>query len=92
LGSFGYEKKHFKVSMQVSELVLLQAVRSAPADTSSLRRSRAAGIKLKMAPAVSRSIRQKFLRDALVGFGWFVAALNPKLNVFPEVKAASPVA
>jgi hypothetical protein len=92
LGSFGYEKKHFKVSMHVSELVLLQAVRSAPADTSSLRRSRAAGIKLKMAPAVSRSIRQKFLRDALVGFGWFVAALNPKLNVFPEVKAASPVA
>ena len=45
-----------------------------------------------MAPAVSRSIRQKFLHDALVGFGWFVAALNAKLNVFPEIKAAGPVA
>jgi Fe-S oxidoreductase len=32
-GSFGYEKEHFKVSMQIGELVLLPAVRSAPADT-----------------------------------------------------------
>ncbi|HEY0792796.1 MAG TPA: FAD-linked oxidase C-terminal domain-containing protein, partial [Chthoniobacterales bacterium] len=29
-GSFGYEKEHFDVSMQVGELVLLPAVRSAP--------------------------------------------------------------
>jgi len=32
-GSFGYEKEHFEVSMQVGELVLLPAVRSAPAAT-----------------------------------------------------------
>lgn len=32
-GSFGYEEEHFKVSMQIGELVLLPAVRSAPADT-----------------------------------------------------------
>ena len=32
-GSFGYEKEHFDVSMKVGELVLLPAVRSAPADT-----------------------------------------------------------
>jgi Fe-S oxidoreductase/FAD/FMN-containing dehydrogenase len=32
-GSFGYEKEHFKVSMQIGELILLPAVRSAPADT-----------------------------------------------------------
>jgi hypothetical protein len=33
VGSFGYEKQHFKVLMQVGELVLLPAVSSAPADT-----------------------------------------------------------
>jgi FAD/FMN-containing dehydrogenase/Fe-S oxidoreductase len=32
-GSFGYEKEHFHVSMQIGELVLLPAVRSAPAGT-----------------------------------------------------------
>ena len=32
-GSFGYEREHFAVSMKVGELVLLPAVRSAPADT-----------------------------------------------------------
>ena len=32
-GSFGYEKEHFEVSMQVGELVLFPAVRSADADT-----------------------------------------------------------
>jgi FAD/FMN-containing dehydrogenase/Fe-S oxidoreductase len=32
-GSFGYEKEHFKISMQIGELVLLPAVRSAPTDT-----------------------------------------------------------
>jgi Fe-S oxidoreductase len=32
-GSFGYEEEHFKVSMQIGELVLLPAVRSASADT-----------------------------------------------------------
>ena len=32
-GSFGYEEEHFKVSMQIGELVLLPAVRSAPAET-----------------------------------------------------------
>jgi FAD/FMN-containing dehydrogenase/Fe-S oxidoreductase len=32
-GSFGYEREHFAVSMKVAELVLLPAVRSAPADT-----------------------------------------------------------
>ena len=32
-GSFGYEREHFDVSMKVGELVLLPAVRSAPADT-----------------------------------------------------------
>ena len=31
-GSFGYEAEHFAVSMQVGELVLLPAVRSAPSD------------------------------------------------------------
>ena len=32
-GSFGYEREHFDISMKISELVLLPAVRSAPADT-----------------------------------------------------------
>ena len=32
-GSFGYEKEHFELSMQIGELVLFPAVRSAPADT-----------------------------------------------------------
>jgi FAD/FMN-containing dehydrogenase/Fe-S oxidoreductase len=32
-GSFGYEEEHFDLSMQIAELVLLPAVRSAPADT-----------------------------------------------------------
>ena len=32
-GSFGYEKEHFEVSMQVGELVLFPAVRSADAET-----------------------------------------------------------
>ncbi len=32
-GSFGYEKEHFDVSMNIGGLVLLPAVRSAPADT-----------------------------------------------------------
>jgi Fe-S oxidoreductase len=32
-GSFGYEEEHFQVSMQIGELVLLPAVRSASAET-----------------------------------------------------------
>jgi Fe-S oxidoreductase len=32
-GSFGYEQEHYDLSMQVAELVLMPAVRSAPADT-----------------------------------------------------------
>jgi FAD/FMN-containing dehydrogenase/Fe-S oxidoreductase len=32
-GSFGYESEHFDISMKIFELVLLPAVRSAPADT-----------------------------------------------------------
>jgi len=32
-GSFGYEKEHFEISMRIGGLVLLPAVRSAPADT-----------------------------------------------------------
>jgi Fe-S oxidoreductase len=32
-GSFGYEKEHFDISMKIGELVLLPAVRSAPAET-----------------------------------------------------------
>jgi Fe-S oxidoreductase len=32
-GSFGYEKEHFDVSMKIGQLVLLPAVRSAPADS-----------------------------------------------------------
>ncbi len=32
-GSFGYEVEHYELSQQVGELVLLPAVRSAPADT-----------------------------------------------------------
>jgi len=32
-GSFGYEEEHFELSMQIGELVLFPAVRSAPADT-----------------------------------------------------------
>jgi Fe-S oxidoreductase len=32
-GSFGYEQEHYEVSMQVAELVLMPAVRSAPATT-----------------------------------------------------------
>ena len=29
-GSFGYEKEHWKISMQIAELVLLPAIRSTP--------------------------------------------------------------
>src|ERR1700730_16651443 len=32
-GSFGYEEEHFELSIQIGELVLFPAVRSAPADT-----------------------------------------------------------
>jgi Fe-S oxidoreductase len=32
-GSFGYEQEHFQISMQIGELVLLPAVRSAPPET-----------------------------------------------------------
>jgi Fe-S oxidoreductase len=32
-GSFGYEAEHFKISMQIGELVLFPAVRQAAADT-----------------------------------------------------------
>jgi FAD/FMN-containing dehydrogenase/Fe-S oxidoreductase len=32
-GSFGYEKEHFEISMKIAGLVLLPAMRSAPADT-----------------------------------------------------------
>jgi FAD/FMN-containing dehydrogenase/Fe-S oxidoreductase len=32
-GSFGYEKEHFQISMQIAELVLLPAVRATPVDT-----------------------------------------------------------
>ena len=32
-GSFGYEKEHYDLSMQISELILLPAVRKQPADT-----------------------------------------------------------
>ena len=32
-GSFGYEAEHFDLSMQIGELVLFPAVRSAPAET-----------------------------------------------------------
>jgi FAD/FMN-containing dehydrogenase/Fe-S oxidoreductase len=32
-GSFGYEKEHFDISMKIGGLVLLPAMRSAPADT-----------------------------------------------------------
>jgi FAD/FMN-containing dehydrogenase/Fe-S oxidoreductase len=32
-GSFGYEKEHFEISMRIGGLILLPAVRSAPADT-----------------------------------------------------------
>jgi Fe-S oxidoreductase len=32
-GSFGYEKEHYALSMQVGELVLLPAVRQAPEET-----------------------------------------------------------
>jgi FAD/FMN-containing dehydrogenase/Fe-S oxidoreductase len=32
-GSFGYEKEHFDLSMKVAELVLMPAVRAAPAET-----------------------------------------------------------
>lgn len=32
-GSFGYEKEHYALSMQIGELVLLPAVREAPAET-----------------------------------------------------------
>jgi FAD/FMN-containing dehydrogenase/Fe-S oxidoreductase len=32
-GSFGYEEEHFNLSMQIAELVLLPAVRSAPSGT-----------------------------------------------------------
>ena len=31
-GSFGYEREHFDVSMQIGELVLFPAVRAAAAD------------------------------------------------------------
>ena len=32
-GSFGYEKEHYNLSMQIGELVLLPTVRKQPADT-----------------------------------------------------------
>ena len=32
-GSFGYEREHFDVSMQIGELVLFPAVRAAAAET-----------------------------------------------------------
>jgi len=32
-GSFGYEKEHYKVSMQVGEQTLFPAVRKAPLET-----------------------------------------------------------
>jgi Fe-S oxidoreductase len=32
-GSFGYEREHYEVSMQIGELVLFPAVRDAAADT-----------------------------------------------------------
>ncbi len=32
-GSFGYEKEHFAISMQIGELVLLPAIRATPVDT-----------------------------------------------------------
>ena len=32
-GSFGYEKEHYELSMQIGELVLLPAVRKQPEDT-----------------------------------------------------------
>jgi Fe-S oxidoreductase len=32
-GSFGYEREHFRLSMQIGELVLFPAVRAAPAAT-----------------------------------------------------------
>ena len=32
-GSFGYEQEHYELSRQVAELVLMPAVRSAPAET-----------------------------------------------------------
>ena len=32
-GSFGYEREHFAVSMQIGELVLFPAVRAAVAET-----------------------------------------------------------
>ncbi|MCW3464685.1 FAD-binding and (Fe-S)-binding domain-containing protein [Chitinophaga nivalis] len=32
-GSFGYEKEHYDLSMQIGEMVLFPAVRNAPADT-----------------------------------------------------------
>ena len=32
-GSFGYEAEHWKISMQIAELVLLPVVRAAPSDT-----------------------------------------------------------
>ena len=31
-GSFGYEREHFELSMQIGELVLFPAVRAAPAE------------------------------------------------------------
>ena len=31
-GSFGYEKEHYDISMQIGELVLLPAVRNQPAN------------------------------------------------------------
>ena len=32
-GAFGYEKEHYKISMQIAELELFPAVRNAPNDT-----------------------------------------------------------
>ena len=32
-GSFGYEKEHFEISNQISELVLMPAVRNTPIDS-----------------------------------------------------------
>ena len=32
-GSFGYEREHYDLSIQVAELVLMPAIRSAPEET-----------------------------------------------------------
>ena len=73
MGAEGFEKEHFKVSMQVGQLVLLPAVRSAPADTILAAPVTSCRHQNKNGTGCIAQHPAEILHDALVGFDWFVA-------------------